>query len=251
MRKNLILLALVAVALYSLSCKSSKNAKSDDIWTLKYSRGACFGRCPVFTMELNNFGQIKFKGDFNVPFQGLDSIYLTDNQMATARQLLKTADLTRKVNIVDDKISDLPLTRVAYTVNAAEYNLKYNLTPQPEVAKLLTFLDSVAIRQRWLYEPRSDEKTRARYDEMNNESKMNSFLVKVVLKNKNNIQQVIEKYAECCGLALMQTGSENNKRYYIIRAQTFSLNKEQILKNISGESVVKSAAFFAKGTEKK
>ncbi|HTN46686.1 MAG TPA: DUF6438 domain-containing protein [Flavipsychrobacter sp.] len=148
MKKNLfiivpvLILALTACAQTKKS--TSKAKKQMDLEYVSMKRTACFGRCPVYAIELYKDGTLKYHG---INFVDDSGVYQKKISIAAAEKML---DKFRQYRIdtckeqYDLLIADLPGIFYEYTIAGTEHKIS-NANWGPEFLKeLATDMDSLA-----------------------------------------------------------------------------------------------------------
>ena len=111
--------ALVAACL-CFACGGTKELRYDEdgnpIYTrlVEFQRGACYGKCPVYTLTVYNEGLAKFNGKKFTDKDGIHTKQLSKAQVAELRTLLEKADLFRYPDSYGEGIVDAPLTTLTY-----------------------------------------------------------------------------------------------------------------------------------------
>jgi hypothetical protein len=87
MRKSIFLVYVLCV--FALpACTTAKKPAGNAITALELSRGACFGKCPVYSVKIFDNGLVRYTGRSFVPFEG---IYEKKFPMETVQKLLNEA----------------------------------------------------------------------------------------------------------------------------------------------------------------
>ncbi len=107
--KSLILslLLMTASALYA----------QNKISYLKMDRTACFGRCPVYTVELMSDGGVYYEGMKNTEFVGKREAHLTPQQMQKFFKQLAKYKLAMTQSTYKPISTDLPHMHLNFTLN--------------------------------------------------------------------------------------------------------------------------------------
>lgn len=123
--KTLILSPLILIMLCLISC-SKETVKSDkesgsseasekDSTSIIYSKTACYGKCPVYTMTINGDGSVVFEGKENIDKIGKYSLQLTAGEMDS---LISAFEESRFFELNDryyEDYTDLPTTFITFT----------------------------------------------------------------------------------------------------------------------------------------
>ena len=118
--KNLIIPFTILIIALAISCKSSKadNQKSEDA-IISYSKGRCFGKCPVYDLYIFNDGNVEYKGIENVSKIGTYKETISLEDLDIIKSLLIDANLS---TISSKTIRDKPVTTLVFNNEKVTYN---------------------------------------------------------------------------------------------------------------------------------
>ncbi|HNB81364.1 MAG TPA: TonB family protein [Chitinophagaceae bacterium] len=91
---------------------------------LKMDRTACFGRCPVYTVELMYNGVIVYNGSKNVEFIGEREAGISPAAMQKFMKQFSRYKLLSLQNVYKPKATDLPRLNFTFTVNGKTKTVK-------------------------------------------------------------------------------------------------------------------------------
>ena len=89
--------------------KNNRFAKS-----FSYSQGPCFGKCPVFTLDIKPNGMAYYEGKRFSDKQGKHSKKVSDTEIAELVTLFDAANWFKLENNYDSKIADIPGVNIKY-----------------------------------------------------------------------------------------------------------------------------------------
>ncbi|MGV3620780.1 MAG: DUF6438 domain-containing protein [Archangium sp.] len=113
---------LVVMVLALVSCKSTPEkapeedvktapvteAKPDDL-LLSLKRTPCFGRCPVYTVQVFADGRVRWVGDANVRERGEREARLSADEVAKIAARIDASDFaTWKTDYMNHQVTDMP-----------------------------------------------------------------------------------------------------------------------------------------------
>lgn len=153
--KSPFCLLILSLSLF-FSCSGCKNSKSTTEgitakgWKYSYSKGACFGRCPVYTLGVDEEGLITFDGLRFVPKTGVLTAKLNKKEKKEFAQLLRKADMEDQKSNLDSMLMDAPRTTVNYSDGPKAIKLEFNLGASDEIRALNDFLMNIAMQRNWL-----------------------------------------------------------------------------------------------------
>ncbi len=113
MRTAAMLVLSGAVLAFAACAQSKKTSKNDatalrSMTAVRMDRGACFGRCPVYSIELRRDGNARYYGKNFTQHQGIwEKNIGADKAVALLRQF-ETARVDTCKNMYDVPVSDLP-----------------------------------------------------------------------------------------------------------------------------------------------
>jgi len=129
MQKNFLVLTIALMVTGCAGQKQSTNAQTktvgqNKIQYLKMHRSACFGRCPIYSIEVNNNGLVRYTGEkFTQPI----GIYEKNMGVAKVQRLLNEFS-NKRVDTCKDVyeliIADLP--GIYYTIEYPDRTKKIN-----------------------------------------------------------------------------------------------------------------------------
>ena len=152
MKKYIVVIALMLGMTINADArhKKVKIKKSKGITAVTLSRGACFGRCPIYTLSIKNNGTAVFEGRNATDFLGTYQKQFTPSEVEEIFK--RSSDYhvdTLQSNYVV-RISDLPGLDLTFTINGKEKNV-HNANFGPRfLVNLAEFIDqTVRVDSTW------------------------------------------------------------------------------------------------------
>jgi hypothetical protein len=121
--KKLIALLITSI----LSCTSINEsptiAKADEL-RIEYSKGACFGTCPIYTISLNTDRLVKYNGKRFVEPQGLFEWYMPIHDRKILSEIIERDELSQSSEY-NMRAQDLPLTNLTIYLKTDTIHIKH------------------------------------------------------------------------------------------------------------------------------
>lgn len=94
--------------------KTSASEMKDSV-SIVYQKTQCYGRCPAYTMTINNDGKVLFEGEANVDKIGKFSLQLSPEEIDTLIIEFGKAHFFELEDRYYKNLTDLPTTFITYT----------------------------------------------------------------------------------------------------------------------------------------
>ena len=122
---------------------------SDVVITMR--RGACFGRCPIYTVSIYGSGRVEFRGDKFVAQEGIYTDSIPPEQVNRLVHALHTMGFFTMQDRYDNRyITDLPATTTSFESGATTKSV-YNYYGAPaELRAIERLIDQTAGTERWI-----------------------------------------------------------------------------------------------------
>jgi len=98
-----------------------------------YSKGACYGECPVYNLTIYNTGLMKYNGIRYTPMIGKYEKQLTDVEYVNLVKLFKDANIWKLDENYDMNIADLPTTTLSFSDKDKQKTMKTKSSFPPAV----------------------------------------------------------------------------------------------------------------------
>ncbi len=233
-KQNHLIMKFLALSLFTFF-SFYVNSQSTEI-IISYNKGACMGKCPVYSISVDNQGLLRYDGKLNVEKIGIYKTQLTDKEM---KKLLCKFEQA-KINQLDDNygmdIMDVQMTTIAYKDSTMQKIIMSKIELPKKLMKAETYLqsltkDSKNKKIKWTREEEV-EKNLGRKE-------MVEKLVIVQLNEETIIENWIKKYSKY-GLRLNKQITPNQPLYLVhFDPKTIQIGK--LLKQLNADVDVKSA----------
>ena len=146
---NKILIILAFLTAFS-SCKTTKNTKSEsDYVVFSLIKTACYGKCPVYKMEIYKSGKIMFEGKKNTAKIGNYRKEISINEI---ENLIADFEKAKFFDFEDEytaSITDLPTTYISFSNGESIKKVRdYHGSPR-ELKELENKLENIANSDNW------------------------------------------------------------------------------------------------------
>jgi len=240
-----ILLGLL-ILLVIISCKSNKGLSSHETVTEKRSmekrdlamslkKGGCFGKCPVFHLNIYNNRYVEFLGKKHTDKQGT---HVRNLDKETYKELVAAFEDAKFVTMedhYDSNIPDLPLITISYN-NGNQQKTVTGKRERPETVHKLQFLleQIVELKSGWTYV--SDE-TGDKKEQVIDKSK-----IVVNIASGSQLSRWFGQMKDKYGMQILQKLSDNSDTWLVGINPTL-YNPDAVLEYLNSDPVVKSATF--------
>lgn len=162
-----ITLSLILLVMTIWACKGSKKTTTDTptdkpaMMDMNAGTGKifasmrktpCFGRCPVYTLNIFDNGRVEFRGGMNTDKQGVYSKTLPIDSFNRITQAIITTDLWQYEDFYNSDLPDLPKTIIThYRADSSKAISGDHLRPKA-ILQLEKMLKNVASSGEWTQE---------------------------------------------------------------------------------------------------
>lgn len=242
MKENIYIIVALLVITSMIACKSTKSTSSLDSDDLKYSlkKGACFGQCPVYTLEINKNGYAVYTGTNFTDKLGKYDKTLSKDDLNKLNKAFKNSKFSEYPTEYKSLIPDLPMIRVGYH-NGQEYRVVSGREDRPEELMQLQFLlEKIADSGDWnLLESQ---------EVINNAKKPEVVIMyeEVIIEPNQGLQMA--KWLESkktLGVRLIKKIAPG-LNYYLITYDQSIINPKDFLQLLSNDKDIKTAEFNKK-----
>jgi len=161
------LIALVVLGTLVISCKGTKEIVEEPVSVVKeqpkedlvnvekgdsivvYSRGACFGTCPVFTVDIFENGYADYSGRNNTDKQGLWRRKLSKAEMNRVKNAISKSDYLSLQNEYKSMVADLPKSVFTFITKDTTKTISAKEQMPDELKNLGTILYDIAEQGEW------------------------------------------------------------------------------------------------------
>ena len=111
---------------------------------LEYSKGMCFGKCPVYNISINSDGNMEYFGKMHVDKLGTYSKRLSKGELSTLYTELKTMNLFQYDEEYGGRVMDISKQELTYREAGKEKKIICKLGYPDEISALITKIDKIA-----------------------------------------------------------------------------------------------------------
>lgn len=159
MKKIALFSILTMLYFVANSCASKKNAtanvtpesqmENSDSLFASLERGYCFGKCPVYKLEIYKSGYAVYEGKANTDMLGVFSTHFTKQQLNSLTAVANEINYSSLDDKYDGQITDLPNNTTSIVINGKRKQVlrRYNYPPS-----ILTFenqFDELVKEAKW------------------------------------------------------------------------------------------------------
>ncbi len=238
-----ILILLVGILL--TACATSKVAVSED-FHIQMDKGACFGSCPVYTLDIDNTGNAVYNGKRFTSKAGIHKYKLSNTQMAEIVTMLDKINFFAFHENFKSDIADLPTVKISHTNRGLSKTVtgKDN-RPKPilELQKLLETI--VNDDEGWVAVEQPKKSTDEVEEEVEEEEQPiieREFIIK--FKQGTIISRWMRNYREY--QMYVQKPLTDDKKTWIVQFNTKLINPQMLLHKVQSDPGVESAEFNRK-----
>jgi len=119
-----LIVALIITLSSCMSLQENQVLDTKDKLKLEFSRGACYGTCPIYSISLNEDRLVKYNGKRFVEQQGVFEWYMERTDFKELDRLLSRTELSKSKEY-NMRAQDLPLTSVTIYQDSDTIRLKH------------------------------------------------------------------------------------------------------------------------------
>lgn len=199
---------------------------ADTVYTIR--KGACFGTCPVYTLEVKGNGHATLNADNFINKQGFFSKKLSKDEMKKLVRLFDKADLFNHKDSYNALIQDLPTHVYAIKIGGRNKKVEGNATPS-EFDELSQYANELVEGTGWIND-------NAQSFVVDKDQEQTSFIVQ--LESKTNIEKWIKNYS---GLqAEVDKVLSKDENIYLIRYNNSLISPPDFFQKLERDSNVES-----------
>lgn len=239
--KKLILIFFIGFMVQSCSTIKLEKDPAKVSPTIVYSKGPCFGKCPIFTLTIYNSGLVKFNGRKYTNMDGKHEMQLDKNKYISLIKKFRANRFWRFDDLYGFDLVDVPTTTISFSDKGKNKTVKGKGSFPDKFIELSKMLDEIVNdKEPWIM---TDKPVRA------NEKKVVIENQIIVTIGKGMIMsrwlQDYKKY----GLRLMKRiGSDNT--VWLIRFDKNIIKPKEMLEMIRKDKFIANAEFNVKITER-
>lgn len=121
----------------------------DTVLFASISRGACFGRCPIYKIHVYGSGRAEYHGINFVDSIGVFTTQLETSLLGDMEKAALELGLDKMKDVYDSGVSDLPTTYIGITMNGEHKRIKARHGYPKELKDYATYFDSLFEEVKW------------------------------------------------------------------------------------------------------
>ncbi len=240
------MIGLLCAVLF-FSCKTKKEIqeatpvikenKTETLITMR--KGACFGRCPVYIITLNQDGYSTFDGKKFADRKGLFEKTFSKEETNRVLSAFKEANLSQYQDFYESDIPDMPTVTINYMVDSTEKEIKGKSERPEAVFKLQMMMEQLAETDDWTIKEVEEEET---------EEVDKTIIYKEIIIEPNKgmvLSQWLKKKKEEYGVRLLKKVSPS-LNYWLITYDSKIMEPEAMLDALLNDPKIKHAEFNKK-----
>ncbi len=237
------LIFIFFLGLFTQACSTIKLETNPDKVSpsIVYSKGACFGKCPIFTLTIYNSGLVKFNGRRYTGMDGKHEKQLDKKQYVSLIKKFRENRFWRFDDIYGMDLVDAPTITISFSDKGKNKTVKGKGGFPDKLKELAALLDNLVVdKDSWIM---VDKPIRADVKEEIIENQ-------IILETGDGMimSRWLQEYKKY-GLRLMKRIGNDNKTW-LIRFDKNKINPKEMLKIIKADKYISNAEFNVKVTER-
>lgn len=114
---------------------------------LEFSKGMCFGKCPVYNITINSDGNVDYFGKMHVDKMGDHTKRLTRGELASLYTELKAMDLFQYEDEYGGQVMDISPQIITYREGGREKTITCKLNYPKELDELIMKVEKIAVSE--------------------------------------------------------------------------------------------------------
>lgn len=237
------LIVILTLGFLMQSCSTIKMEKDSTKASPKivYSKGACFGKCPIFTLTIYNTGQVKFKGRKFTQRDGLHEKILDKSTYVKLVKAFKDNRFWRFDDTYGMDLVDASTTTISFSDDGKVKTVKGKSQFPEKLKRLMSMLNEiVSSDEGWMMidKPIKADKVEEIID--------NQIIIKTA--DGMIMSRWLQEYKKY-GVRLMnRMGNENN--LWLIRFDKKVISPDDMLQMVKDDKFISEAEFNKKITDR-
>ncbi len=242
-------LIFTAILFVVFSCKSKKEIIEEPVQVseaekveITMSKGSCFGRCPVYTISLNQQGYSVFHGKRFSDRKGWFEKTFTKKEYEKVLSAFANSDFESFQDVYESEIPDLPLVTISYKKGEGETKTVKGKVERPEaLIKLQALLEELAeTDEGWTIKENTEE-------EEKDEPKETTLYNEIIIEPQKSmvLPPWFKQQKELYGIRLLKKIAPN-LNYWLITYDTSKFKPEEMLQILLDDPKIKHAEFNKK-----
>lgn len=225
------------------SCKAPKEISelTEEDLRFKMSKGACFGKCPIYTIEIFEGGYTKFYGELNSDKLG---IYDKTIDMQTFKKLVNAFEKEKFIEYQDEyesNVPDAPLVKIFYkSKNEIKKTIIGKLDRPQEIKDLQVLLEDIAYSDGW----NLLEKPKKQNEEEVEKEKPKLIKTEIIIEPKPNIalSRWFAEKKELYGVRIIKKIAPN-MNLWLITYDTKKVDGDMLMQILGNDPNILNAEF--------
>ncbi len=150
-----------------LSCNPPKKATDSTVNTsvptmlnaerlITLEKGACYGRCPIYKIHINNDGSMELEGKRFIDFIGPHTGNLPKAELDALKANIKSLAWDSYPEDYPTQISDLPSSKLTHYNSKKNYNTRWSHGAPEELETLAGKIHEIALNSAWKNDPNQE-----------------------------------------------------------------------------------------------
>ena len=239
-----LVFVVCAVALYS--CKSNQLAVAED-FNLKMDKGACFGSCPVYSLEIDHQGNAIYDGKRFTEKVGMHKYKLSKDQFKQVTDQLTLMNFFALQDNFKSDVADLPTVTIAHTHKGLSKSITGKDTRPKRVLELQKILENLTQTGEWVsIEPIAPKNEDVAEEETEEEEPAEIIEREMIIHFKPStiISRWMRNYREY--QMYVKKPLSDDKKTWIVQYNTKLINPQVLLHKVQSDPGVESAEFNTK-----
>lgn len=132
------------------SSNNSKSEKSDSLFA-SLDRGFCFGKCPVYKVEIYNSGYAVYMGKANVEMLGIYTTRFSKDQLNSLTKVAKEINYSKLNDVYDSPVTDLPSHTTSIVIDGKRKEVKRRHNYPESILKFEEQIDKIIADTKWTF----------------------------------------------------------------------------------------------------
>jgi hypothetical protein len=127
-----------------------ENISENDSLFASIDKGACFGKCPVYSMKIYNSGSVRYYGKNFVEKEGSFSMVLDKDQMSSFVEKAKEINYMEMDDTYDNRnITDLPSIKSSIVIDKTRKSIKRRFGYPKEILEFEKLFEDLLASGKW------------------------------------------------------------------------------------------------------
>ena len=246
MRINPILLLLGTFTFFCLySCKSTKILGDSQGVMASIERGPCFGKCPVYKMEIYKNGKVMYEGKRFAKKLGKYSKMLTSKELTEIHGVIKSANFFSFDSIYPTELSDLSAVTIYHSDGTNHKSVFGKENRPPALMQIQYALEKIVNSDGWtLLEAAPADANSEEVVPREKEVETTIYSEIIIQPKAGSLAKFLQDFADK-SLYLADRITEDG-RLWLVKYDTKKYKAEEMLEMIKADARIESAQFNKK-----